>query len=346
MGIGSVWGYNPAWIAGAIISGAYFGDKVSPLSDTTVLASSSCGVELFTHIRYLMWTSIPAMALALIVFGAVGLFTPLTSLTHSTEMIDVLHHVFNITPWTLIVPGMTIVLIVMRCNTLVTLGVSTLMGIVGMIVFQPDVVALIAGGGDLSVMDYVVNTFKVLCTETSIATGDELLDSLVSTGGIEGMMPTIYLILSAMVFGGVLMGSGMLGVITHAVTHHIKSSRSTVITTVGTGLMLNACTGDQYLSIILNGNLYRNLYHRNGLEPRLLSRSIEDSTSVTSVLIPWNSCGLTQSAVLGVATLHYLPYCVFNIASPLISIATAWVGFKIKTLHTYAVSPQNFELKS
>jgi NhaC family Na+:H+ antiporter len=168
----------------------------------------------------------------------------------------------------------------------------------------------------------------------------------VSTGGIEGMMPTIYLILSAMVFGGVLMGSGMLGVITHAVTHHIKSSRSTVITTVGTGLMLNACTGDQYLSIILNGNLYRNLYHRNGLEPRLLSRSIEDSTSVTSVLIPWNSCGLTQSAVLGVATLHYLPYCVFNIASPLISIATAWVGFKIKTLHTYAVSPQNFELKS
>ena len=143
------------------------------------------------------------------------------------------------------------------------------------------------------------------------------------------MLPTIILILCAMCFGGAMMGSGMLFTITHAITSRLSKTRNIVISTVTTGLMLNSCTGDQYLSIILNGNLYRNLYRRRGLEPRLLSRSIEDSTSVTSVLIPWNSCGLTQSAVLGVATLTYLPYCIFNIVSPIITIIVASIGFKV-----------------
>lgn len=141
-----------------------------------------------------------------------------------------------------------------------------------------------------------------------------------------------------MIFGGALMGSGMLSTITHSITKRVRKSRSTVLSTVGSGLMLNACTGDQYLSIILNGNLYRNLYRRNGLEPRLLSRSIEDSTSVTSVLIPWNSCGLTQSAVLGVATLHYLPYCIFNLVSPVLTLVFAWLGFRIRAIGKRAVA--------
>lgn len=332
MGIGTVWGYSPAWTAGAIISGAYFGDKVSPLSDTTVLASSACGVNLFTHIRYLMWTSVPAMLVALSVFGIAGLFTDINNGTQSNAMMQQLSQVFNLTPWCLVIPAATVALIVMRLNTVLTLALSTLMGIAGIFILQPSVLASLEATANATLPTHIATVAKLLLTETSLSTGNELLDSLVSTGGMKGMLPTIYLILSAMIFGGALMGSGMLSTITHSVTRRLRKSSSTVMSTVGTGLMLNACTGDQYLSIILNGNLYRNLYRRNGLEARLLSRSIEDSTSVTSVLIPWNSCGLTQSAVLGVATLHYLPYCIFNIASPLFTVLFAWIGFRIRSV--------------
>lgn len=338
MGIGTVWGYNPAWTAGAIISGAYFGDKVSPLSDTTVLASSTCGVSLFTHIRYLMWTSVPAMAVALAVFGIAGLLTPINNGVQSHSMMEQLSDVFNLTPWCLVIPAATVTLIALRLNTALTLAISTLMGIAGIFIFQPSVLVALEGSGEATISGHIYTTLRLLLTETSLATGNELLDSLVATGGMKGMLPTIYLILSAMIFGGALMGSGMLSTITHSVTKRVRKSSSTVMSTVGTGLMLNACTGDQYLSIILNGNLYRNLYRRNGLEQRLLSRSIEDSTSVTSVLIPWNSCGLTQSAVLGVATLHYLPYCIFNIASPLITLAMAWIGFRIRSVAGRAIA--------
>lgn len=338
MGIGTVWGYNPAWTAGAIISGAYFGDKVSPLSDTTVLASSTCGVSLFTHIRYLMWTSVPAMAVALAVFGIAGILTPINNGVQSHSMMEQLSAVFNLTPWCLVIPAATVTLIALRLNTALTLAISTLMGIAGIFIFQPSVLVALEGSGEATISGHIYTTLRLLLTETSLATGNELLDSLVATGGMKGMLPTIYLILSAMIFGGALMGSGMLSTITHSVTKRVRKSSSTVMSTVGTGLMLNACTGDQYLSIILNGNLYRNLYRRNGLEQRLLSRSIEDSTSVTSVLIPWNSCGLTQSAVLGVATLHYLPYCIFNIASPLITLSMAWIGFRIRSVAGRAIA--------
>ena len=330
MGIGTVWGYSPGWIAGAIISGAYFGDKISPLSDTTVLASSTCGVKLFPHIRYMMITTVPAIAIALAVFALVGILTPPTSQEQSSDMMRYLHATFNITPWTLLIPCATILLLVMKLGTTTTLALSTLLGVIGIFLFQPSLLSTIEGTDNPSLLIHAKAVFNILASETSVPTGHELLDSLVSTGGMKGMLSTILLILCAMIFGGVMIGTGMVSTITHSVTKRLKRSQSIVSATVGTGLMLNACTGDQYLSIILNGNLYRNLYHRNRLEPRLLSRSIEDSTSVTSVLIPWNSCGLTQSSVLGVATLHYLPYCIFNIMSPLITIAIAWVGFRIR----------------
>lgn len=260
MGIGTVWGYNPAWTAGAIISGAYFGDKVSPLSDTTVLASSACGVNLFTHIRYLMWTSVPAMVVALIVFGIAGFFTDINTGAQSNLMIGQLSQIFNLTPWCLIIPAATVALIVLRLNTALTLAISTVMGIIGIFLFQPSVLSALEATANPTFITHVATIVKLLLTETSLSTGNELLDSLVSTGGMEGMLPTIYLILSAMIFGGALMGSGMLSTITHSVTRRLRKSSSTVMSTVGTGLMLNACTGDQYLSIILNGNLYRNLY--------------------------------------------------------------------------------------
>lgn len=330
MGIGTLWDYHPGWIAGAIISGAYFGDKVSPLSDTTVLASSTCGVRLFPHIRYMMITTIPALILALIVFTAVGIFHSGDSSQQSSGMVDALHASFNITPWCLLIPLITIIILALRAGTKLTLMASTLLGIAGIFLFQPDILAKLEGTQAASALTHISAIGRLLVTSTELPTGHEQLDALVATGGMQGMLPTIALILCAMCFGGAMMGSGMLFTITHAVTSRLSKTRNIVISTVVTGLMLNSCTGDQYLSIILNGNLYRNLYRRRGLDPRLLSRSIEDSTSVTSVLIPWNSCGLTQSAVLGVATLTYLPCCIFNIASPLITILVASIGFRIR----------------
>lgn len=329
MGIGTLWGYHPGWTAGAIISGAYFGDKVSPLSDTTVLASSTCGVKLFPHIRYMMITTIPALAVALTVFIIAGVFHSGESGMQSSGILEALHDTFNITPWCLLIPLITIIILAFRAGTKLTLATSTLLGIAGIFMFQPEILGRIENVTEPDFLTHLTATGRLLVTSTSIATGNEQLDALASTGGMEGMLPTIILILCAMCFGGAMMGSGMLFTITHAITSRLSKTRNIVISTVTTGLMLNSCTGDQYLSIILNGNLYRNLYRRRGLEPRLLSRSIEDSTSVTSVLIPWNSCGLTQSAVLGVATLTYLPYCIFNIVSPIITIIVASIGFKV-----------------
>ncbi len=329
-GIGNVMGYSDGWIAGAIISGAYFGDKVSPLSDTTVLASSSCKVNLFTHIKYLMLTSIPAILLALATYGIVGIFYNPSATTNPSDILPALNSSFNISPWILIIPIITGILIAMRVKTYITLAISSLLGLIGIFFFQPQIIAALGYTSSLS--DIITMCGDILFTETAISTGNELLDSLVGTGGVAGMLPTIYLVLCAMIFGGTLIGTGMLGSITQTFTNKIHSLRQTVGATVGSGLFLNCCTGDQYLSILLGGNLFRNLYKKNGLEPRLLSRSLEDSISVTSVLIPWNSCGVTQSTVLGVATLTYLPYCIFNIASPLLSLLFAWTGWKIKKL--------------
>ena len=323
MGIGQVLGFSDGWIAGAIISGAYFGDKMSPLSDTTVLASSSCGVDLFAHIRYMFVTTIPSMAIALIVYFIVGQLTPTAVLSHSIEITEHLHASFNITPWVLLIPLITCVLILLRLKTVFTLALSTLLGLAGMFVFQPQVVTALGGGSSLS-SDISV-AMGVLFTETSIDTGSDMLNSLVSTGGVEGMLSTIYLVLCSMIFGGMMIGSGMIATITRSFTRRLHSIGSIVGATVGSGLFFNACTADQYLSLILGGNVYKNIYKRNGLNPRLLSRSLEDSISVTSVLIPWNSCGVTQSTVLGVATIVYLPYCLFNWLSPLMTLLVAWL---------------------
>lgn len=307
MGIGEVMGYSDPWIAGAVISGAYFGDKVSPLSDTTVVASSSCGVDLFTHIRYLLLTAGPSMGIALLVFMIEGLVkNPVDVGDQHNQMLDVLHATFNITPWVLIVPAMTLVLIALKLKTMMTLAISSLLGVVAMLIFQPQI-------------PLDVEYLRSLWSGAVFNTADEGFNNLVSTSGLLGMMPTIYLVLSAMVFGGVMIGTGMLGSISSAITRKLKGVKSIVGATVGSGIMLNGFTADQYLSIIIGANMYKEVYARTGLEAKKLSRTLEDSISVTSVLIPWNSCGLTQSAVLGVSTLAYFPYCVFNYLSPIMS---------------------------
>ncbi len=317
MGIGQVLGYSDPWIAGAIISGAYFGDKVSPLSDTTVVASSTAGVDLFTHIRYLVITTVPAMLIALGVYFLVGVYTPLETSPESTPILHALETTFNLSPWTLSVPVLTMVMIALRIPTLIVLFVAGLLGVVGIFVFQPQ---LSMGFG--ATLDAVWSGSKLL-------TGNHALDELVGTGGILGMLPTIFLVLSAMVFGSVMIGTGMLAKLTDSFTRRLRSRTGIVSATVASGLTMNCATADQYLALIITGNMYRSLYRRNGLEPRLLSRSMEDSISVTSVLVPWNSCGLTQSTVLGVSTLVYLPCCIFNIMTPLMSILMARIGFRI-----------------
>lgn len=324
MGIGSAMGYSEGWTAGAIISGAYFGDKNSPLSDTTVVASSSCGVDLFRHIRYMLITTLPAMTIALAVFAGVGIYKGEASSQADAHLLEALQQTFNMTPWVLVVPAITGVLIALRVPTLITLAVSSALGLGAMFVFQPHIVA------DLNVL-------LTLWEGTVLDTGSAALDSLAATSGLMGMMPTIMLVLSAMMFGAAMIGTGMLASIARALTRRLHHRASIVGATVGSGLFLNACTADQYLSIIIGANMYGSLYDRTGLEPRLLSRSLEDSVSVTSVLIPWNSCGVTQSAVLGVGTLVYLPYCVFNYLSPLMTLIVALTGFRIK--HTLTPHP-------
>lgn len=323
MGIGTVMGYDEAWIAGAVISGAYFGDKMSPLSDTTVLAASTTGVKLFDHIRFLFFTTIPAMIIAFIVYFILGYTSELNEATQNSEFAIYLTHTFNISPWLILAPVITCTLIVLRVNVIITLVISTALGILGLIVFEPQLLSLLSQENNP-----LAATLGILFTNTSINTNNSLLNELVITGGVEGMMNTIYLVLSAMIFGGVMLGTGMLSSITRSCLKGIKKTSSVVNTTIGSGLFMNSCTGDQYLSIILTANLYKKLYKKLNLDSKLLGRSIEDSVSVTSVLIPWNSCGITQSTVLGVATLSYLPFCVFNYMCPIMSILIAQFYYK------------------
>jgi Na+/H+ antiporter len=320
MGIGQVMGFSAGWIAGAIISGAYFGDKISPLSDTTVVASSACGVDLFAHMRYLMLSSVPALLLALVVFAVKGFMSDAADADQGMMLDGALRTTFNITSWTLVIPAITLALIAFRVPTLLTLAASALLGFVGIFVFQPDL------------GHSVISAAGMLWSGNAMDTGVERLDSLVSTGGISGMMSTVALVLSAMMFGAAMMGTGMLASITRSFTSRLHKRTSIVGATVGSGLFMNSTTADQYLSLIITGNMYRNVYRQFGLEPRLLSRTIEDSVSVTSVLIPWNSCGITQSTVLGVSTMVYFPYCIFNLLSPCMSLLLAWTGWRIRNL--------------
>ena len=326
MGVGQAQGFSEGWVAGAIISGAYFGDKVSALSDTTVLASSSSRVPLFEHIKYMFITTVPSFIIAMIVFAAVSLTHTTDSTTQVNELSKVLQNTFNISAWLLIVPVVTMMLIAKRLPALITLFLSVVMACVAMVFAQPEIVSSIGGDGDFSSFRALMT---ICSTETSIDTGNSTINELVATSGMQGMLNTIWLVLCAMCFGGVMAGSGMLAAITKLFAKFVYRTASVVASTLGMGLFANLMTADQYISIIITGETFRELYAKRGLEGRLLSRSVEDAATVTSVLIPWNSCGMTQSTVLGVATITYLPYCLFNLISPLMSLLVAIIGYKI-----------------
>jgi NhaC family Na+:H+ antiporter len=335
IGIGTAQGYEPGWIAGAIISGAYFGDKVSPLSDTTVLASSSAETPLFTHIKYMMITTVPSFTIALVIFLIVSLLHQTPDSLQAADFSNDLKHTFNISPWLLLVPVFTGVLIAKKVPAILTLFVASVLAGIFALIFQPHILGSIASetipdrSMQLSFLDGFKGLFISYYGSTAVETGNEALNALVSTRGMTGMMSTIFLIISAVTFGGVLVGSGMLQSLTEMLTKYIRRRVTMVSSTVGTGIFANMITGDQYLSIILTSSLYKKLYKDRGYESQLLSRSVEDSATVVSVLIPWNSCGMTQATVLKVATLDYLPYCFFNLISPLMSIFISAIGYKI-----------------
>lgn len=324
LGIGKAQGFEEGWIAGAIISGAYFGDKISPLSDTTVLASSVTGTPLFSHIRYMMITTIPSLIIALIIFTVMGLTHETSDTEQMVHFTAVLDAKFNITPWLLLVPVATGILIASRIQSIITLFLSAMLAGVFALIFQPDLLVEIAG--DENLFKGIMTTFY---GNTNLQTDSVMLTELIATRGMSGMMNTIWLILCAMCFGGAMTASGMLGSITSVFVRFMKNTASMVASTVCSGLFLNLATADQYISIILTGNMFSNIFERKGYESRLLSRTTEDAVTVTSPLIPWNTCGMTQATILSVPTLTYLPYCFFNLMSPLMSILIATIGYKI-----------------
>lgn len=330
MGVGDAMGLPEGWIAGAIISGAYFGDKISLLSDTTVLASSTVGVEVFTHIRYMLYTTIPSLLVALTVFGIAGFTLDHASAAMVDQYAESLMQAFNLSPWLLIVPLLTGILIVRKLPALITLFAAVVLACIAMAIAQPQLVAEIAGADTFNFASAFKGIVMTCYGPTAIETGSAALNDLVATRGMGGMMDTVWLILCAMVFGGVMTGSGMLRALTELFLGFVRRTSAVVASTVGAGIFFNLCSADQYISIILTGRLFKELYEDRGLEPKLLSRAVEDSATVCSVLVPWNSCGMTQATVLGVATFTYLPYCIFNLVSPLMSILVAAIGWKIK----------------
>ena len=338
LGIGQAQGFEDGWIAGAIISGAYFGDKISPLSDTTVLASSVTDTPLFKHIKYMMITTVPSMIITLTIFTVAGFAHEATATDQIAMYSASLRETFHISLWLLIVPVITGILIAKRIPSIITLFISATLAGIFALFFQPHLLQEISG---LPVQD-MQSQFKGLIMtfygSTQVQTGNPDLNDLVSTRGMSGMMNTIWLIICAMCFGGAMTASGMLGSITSVFIRFMKRTVGLVASTVASGLFLNICTADQYISIILTGNMFKDIYQKKGYESRLLSRTTEDSVTVTSVLIPWNTCGMTQATILGVATFTYLPYCFFNLISPLMSITVAAIGFKIKRINEKAES--------
>ncbi len=332
LGIGKAMGFSDGWTAGAIISGAYFGDKLSPLSDTTVLASSVVGTPLFTHIKYMTQTTVPTFLIALAIFLVSGLLMDVDGTGDVRLFMEGLSDTFVISPWLLLVPVVMGCMIARRWPSLVVLFLATLIAGVVAVAVQPDRLREIATGSQPGFLGLYEGVMRSCYASTSISTGIDSLDQLVSTRGMSGMMPTIWLIISAQVFAGALTATGQLQDIMHCFQRFVKGTTSLVASTVGSAIFLNVTTADQFLSIILTSSMFKDLYARSGHEPRLLSRSCEDGGTVTSVLVPWNTCGLTQSTVLGVATLTYLPYCFFNLLSPLVSITVAAVGWRIKVV--------------
>ena len=352
IGIGQALGINEGMIAGAVLSGAYFGDKMSPLSDTTNLAPAMAGTDLFTHIRYMVYTTVPSISITLVLFLILGFVNGGDgSVTETGTILTAISSKFIISGWLFLVPIAVIVMIVKKMPAVPAILIGALLGAVFALIFQPDVIIPI--GEDIhqsihyqltpeqyeikkastSALEFkFIGVMQSLFGEIQIATGNGIVDDLLKGKGMAGMLGTVWLIMSAMIFGGVMESTGLLKRIAEAVIARVHSTGSTVAATAATTIFFNATASDQYLAIVVPGRMYADIYKKKGLAPENLSRTLEDSGTVTSVLVPWNTCGAYHSNVLGVATLDYAPYAFFNIISPLMTVAFAYLNIKIRRI--------------
>ena len=333
LGIGKALGLNEAVVAGAIVSGAYFGDKMSPLSDTTNLAPAMAGTDLFTHIRYMVYTTVPSFSLTLIIFLIIGIKYNFTGAVVNVEFVQsAIEGTFNISPLLFLVPVLLFAIILLKVPPIPALFAGTLLGAIFSVIFQPEIIKTIAGVTDNYTKAAYISVMQSMFGNISLTTSDPKITELLSTSGMRGMLDTIWLILSAMVFGGIMESAGLLRRITQPIVKYAKSTGSLVASTVVTCIFFNTTASDQYLAIVVPGRMFRKTYQDKGLAPELLSRTLEDSGTMTSVLVPWNTCGATQSRVLGVDTWAYAPYAFFNIISPLMTILFAYLNIKIRRI--------------
>ena len=331
MGVSQGLGLSPAITAGAIISGAYFGDKMSPLSDTTNLAPATAGSDLFAHIRHMTWTTLPSIAVALVLF-AVFSFTAETNGDGGrfAELDKVLSTQFNIGLHLLIPLLVVFVMALRKFPALPTIAVGALLGAIFAVVFQPEQTMRLAGNAELSKgMALLGGAWHSLFDGFSVETGNEAVDSLLSRGGFNSMINTVALIMCAMAFGAVMERTSLLERLARAVLSAVHSTGSLITATLATSVGCNIVAADQYMAIVLPGRLYRAEFRKRGLAPVNLSRALEDAGTLTSPLVPWNTCGAYMAATLGIATTAYLPYAFFNLLNPLIAAAMAYAGFKI-----------------
>lgn len=333
IGIGNALGIDQGMTAGAVISGAYFGDKMSPLSDTTNLAPTMAGTDLFTHIRYMSLTTVPTVIVTLIIFIVIGLNLDISNTTNTDALLNSVKSSFNISPLLFIVPILVVVLIIKKAPPLLALLIGTILGGIFAIIFQPDVVKNIAGSTQLDLMSAYRGVMNAITVDTAVQTNNSELNDLFSSGGMAGMLGTIWLIICAMVFGGIMDAIGALATISKFLLNAFNSIFGLFASTVASCLALNITSSDQYLALVIPGKMYAKAYKDKGLAPENLSRTLEDSGTVTSVLVPWNTCGAYQSSVLGVDTTAYIGYAFFNYLSPFVTLLYAAFKIKIKQLN-------------
>ncbi len=332
IGIGKGLGINEGIIAGAVISGAYFGDKISPMSDTTNLAAAMAKINLFKHIYYMLYTTLPSISIALILFIILGFFQETQGEMQNLDILTGISGTFNISPWLLIVPVTVIVLIIKKVEPVVALLVGTVLGGIAAVIAQPQVLQTVLGVESLNIHDSYKAVMNAAVTEVSIDTHNATLNELFTSGGMEGMLSTIWLIIAAMVFGGVMEAIGALKSISKALLRMAKGDFGVFASTAVTCIFFNGTVSDQYLSIVVPGKMYADAFKDRGLAPENLSRTLEDSGTVTSVLFPWNTGGAYIAGVLNVATIQYLPFAFFNIISPMMTLFYAALKIRIKRL--------------
>ena len=331
LGIGKALGLDEGIIAGAIISGAYFGDKMSPLSDTTNLAPAMAGTDLFTHIRYMAITTMPSMLIALAMFLVWGFMQDTSGTVANTDSVLLtIENTFNLNPLLFLVPVGVVVLIVKKVPALPALLIGSLLGGVFAIIFQPHVIDQISGVEGNYVKSSFIAVMNAMTTTINVQTDNQMITDLLTGRGMAGMLNTIWLILTAMIFGGIMESSGLLHRIAEEIIRFACSTGSLVASTAATCVFFNVPASDQYMAIAVPGRMFANTYRERGYKPELLSRTLEDSGTVTSVLVPWNTCGATQAGVLGVATMVYAPFAFFCIISPFMTVLHAYLNFKIQ----------------